>query len=351
MEIVNKNSKQKKKLNLQNSLKCDNSFLLDSGSFGCVIRPPIIRALSERIKKNIKKTDVAKVFIKSEHYFSEMKKLESIKNIDPNNKFTISVKHSSVIVLNNTDKCNQKLKRCLKYKKDNIYYQIIMENAGTRIDLYEKKIKFNVFLNSFLNFIRGIEIINNNGYVYYDLKPRNTMIKKNKLNLIDFGMIRDIKDIYKDTNLKRLLFSYKYYPPECYIAYICLKHNITSDISNFLDDNISSIYTRHLSQYESFDQKIYFQQIQDFLKHIKDNRLKFDDVFNEHIASKIDVFGLYYILNVFYKNIIYKTNDDKYFISYLMKLCNNANPFDRISINELCQIVDIKLKQSKKSGK
>ena len=78
-----------------------------------------------------------------------------VQKLDPKNQFTISVKQHSRIPMSIMNGCNYEIKDCLKYESYKPYYQIIMENAGTRIDLFDKKIKYNIFLKSFLKYIEG----------------------------------------------------------------------------------------------------------------------------------------------------------------------------------------------------
>lgn len=327
---------------------CKTQILLDYGAHGCVIRPPIVSHLKKSTSDNIKKTDVAKIFKKYNMYAREMTKLNMMKNLDPNNNFTISVKHFSKVKKRLINDCDDNIKNCLKYFSHNEdYYQIIMENAGTRIDKYEKKLHFDVFLQSFLRFIKGIQLLNQHNQVFNDLKPHNVMIKNKKLNLIDFGFIRNASDIYVKSNISNLQYLYKYYPPEFYIAYLYLSQNKIKDFETFINQYLMNIYSRHSIQYKIYDYNTYISQINDFFKYIIENKLKYDDVFNEILAHKVDVFGLYYIIYNINNRMIFTNHEDRDFMNYLMSICKNANPIERVSITELCEIVELKLKKSK----
>lgn len=330
---------------------CTNKTLLDSGADGCVIQPPITQHIKPGLKKKISNKDIGKLFIKEHRYLSEIELLNNIQKLDPKNKFTISVKQHSRIPMSIMNECNYEIKNCLKYESYKPYYQIIMENAGTRIDLFDKKIKYNIFLKSFLKYIEGLNTLVSKNYVHCDIKPRNVMIKNNKLNLIDFGHMKKIDEIYIIYRLSTLKFNYKYYPPEFYVAYIYLVLNSSSNkpLHLIIQDSISYIYNKHYYQYKFNNKefKTYKTQLNKFISHIEKNKLKFEDVFNSELAQKIDVFSSYYVLNSFYDQIIYKNNQEKKFIAHLMSLCKNANPIERVSISNLQTILQNEINKKK----
>lgn len=322
---------------------CQNKTLLDSGADGCVIQPPITQHIKSGLKKKISNKDIGKLFIKENRYLSEIELLNNVQKLDPKNQFTISVKQHSRIPMSIMNGCNYEIKDCLKYESYKPYYQIIMENAGTRIDLFDKKIKYNIFLKSFLKYIEGLNLLSSKNYVHCDIKPRNVMIKNHKLNLIDFGHMKKLDDIYNINKLNTLKFHYKYYPPEFYIAYIYLTLNsLTKEpLHLVIRNSLLYIYNKHYSQYKMNNKEFttYKAQLNNFINHIENNKLKFENIFNYDLAQKIDVFSTYYVLSSFYDKIIYKNKKQKEFISKLMSLCRNANPIERISLSELFAII------------
>jgi serine/threonine protein kinase len=80
-----------------------------------------------------------------------------------------------------------------------------MKNGG--IDLFKYGKKISTILNNNMNssfwiefhrIIKGIELFLKNGYLHYDIKPDNIIYdeKNNRINFIDFGLMRKKRDIF-----------------------------------------------------------------------------------------------------------------------------------------------------------
>ena len=97
--------------------------------------------------------------------------------------------------IKNLDLCN--------LSNDNIY-QITYENGGIDIHyIFKKKLdelnKLNLFklLQKFANVFEGLCIINENNLVHFDIRLDNILYdnKKNKFTIIDFGLMKEKKNI------------------------------------------------------------------------------------------------------------------------------------------------------------
>ena len=111
----------------------ENIKLLDSGTYGCVISPPISdeKSIIEEFipYKNKDDNDVAKLYKNGLTSFQkELIQFTKIRRIDPNNIFTPKLK--GALKINNMF-INSNIETCLNNK---IIYELILENAGQKIN-------------------------------------------------------------------------------------------------------------------------------------------------------------------------------------------------------------------------
>lgn len=328
--------------------KCKELKLNDSGTYGCIITPPIIE---DRyiIKNDIKYTqsnnnDIAKIYkTGSKEYKKELKILKKIQKIDPNNIFTIKLKGAQTIssnVLNN----NNEITSCLNNNNVKYYYQIILENGGQNLK-FDLNIKYKKFIKLFKKFIKGLVILQKHNLVHRDIKPANVLIKEDKISLIDFGLCCKTDDVYKSTSRYVLSYHYPYYPPEFYIASLCVYEgekglDISKIIERSYETMIKDRYFDHSYMTPEL-KKTYENGIKDFINDIKLKKLtKYNDIFTKKIALKADVFPLSQLLATIYNKIKYNNINEKAFIYNIYTKCIECNPYKRISMQELYDILD-----------
>lgn len=315
--------------------------LIDSGTYGCVINPPVSH--SDNISmvlipyKNEKTNDIAKLYKDGvEEFQSELEILEKVKSIDPNNEFTTELK--GAMILNRDTIRDPELVSCLTKKNKNksrFYHQIILENGGVRIDK-EYSLSYVDFIFKFEVFLKGMLKIQSRNLVHLDIKPANVLISSEKISLIDFGLMTKTRELFTEDNTHILGYlEYPYYPPEFYIAYMIIKYGKIVPVK--LDKLFSQSF---LTDSQPLKMK-YKRGVQEFMNEMKKTKPKeiLTKFFTPELALKSDVFSLAYILVAFNKKINFTNQTDKDFIDLLYNKCIEPNPFKRISLKDLYELV------------
>lgn len=353
---VNANGKKNESL----STIAIHHHLIDYGAYGCIITPPISQEhflLDKYIEYNDQNVnDISKLFIKGKRTFeNELKILIRMQKIDPYGIFTLKLKGANKINKESLKNSNSTIS-CLKGEKNN-YFQIIMENGGVRAE-YAPVMSYETFLKMFVQFLKGLLIMQGNDIVHCDIKPGNVLVLNNKLNLIDFGLSDNSDKIYISSKHFILHGEYKYYPPEFTIADFMIRHSkeLDSNYSKFIEiiDNIEKIAFRlgiFSQSYVVNDDKLsenYHRGIKAFGEAIKmKGYTKVKQIFSSELAFKADVFSLAYIIAVLNKKINFTSDRQKRFVSYIYDRCINANPYDRISMFNLYNVLKKEIEHNK----
>jgi len=337
---------------------CKSIKFISSGTYGCVITPPIFEE-KYIIKEDIPyldraNDDISKIYkSKLKHYEKELEILEKVEQIDPHHKFTIKLKGAQHIS-GNALVGNRRLMRCLESNRSE-YYQIILENGGK--ELFGKyEITFPNFLNLFKTFLEGMVILQNNKIVHRDIKPENVLITRKKLNLIDFGLYCYTSEVFREENEIFLNYKYPYYPPEFYVAYILLyyRNRYDGDIVEF-HHYLNKVYgimekNRYFNQSYMNPQlrQTYISGVIGFIADIKMRRYKsYDEVFNEEMALKTDIFPLGRLITALNKNIVFSDQSEKDFVDKLYIACSHCNPYRRATLKDLIAMIsNYSLKQT-----
>jgi len=273
---------------------------VDSGGFGCVFRPSIPCP-----GKKQKNNTISKVFKEKSDSDKEWYESKIIKEIDKNNKFTLSPIDYCKITrkdIKNINSCGY------KWSMLNSWPQIIYPDGG--ISLHSQKIQnynFLDLLNSLTPIIDGLIIIKNKGYCHHDIKPLNIVYNhsKNKSSLIDFGLLEPLKNIYKKSNYSDLQHRYIYKPPEHRLySYYVYEKNIfinNSDI-NYIANHIEydGRHQNHLRLYKLL-QLIYPQTYKKFDIYVNHPIKNIEDMINTMIP-KIQNLNYSDLNNLFYKS-------------------------------------------------
>ena len=326
--------------------------VIGDGAFGCVLQPAI--SDPSQIKKVIvpytqqANDDISKIYKFGEKDFAtELKLLQDIDKIDPGAVFTTKFKGACQIS-GKSFESNKSVQNCLrKFKNlDNkTFYQIILENGGTTVNSNKTPITYVKFLQLFQQFLKGMLIFQAKNKVHLDIKPPNVLINQNKISLIDFSLTSDASDVYKYENYQVLSYMYPYYPPEFYIASSVLVylHSHATEPNAF--QYISKGLYKRLENDKYFESKYmkekadrYKKGIKKFIKQLKEFT-NVNDVFNVEMALKADVFALSYIISALSDVIIYTNQKQKKFVEKLCTKCSEPNPYDRVSMQELYDIV------------
>lgn len=335
----------------------ENIQLIDSGSYGCVIKPPLFQddiVIKDIIKyKDITGDDIGKIYKGSREKFNtELVLLKKIEKIDPEGSFTVKLK-GALEINGDAVKKHQTLYTCVKNNSKK-YYEIILENGGFSLKSKLYQVSYDNFIYYFKVFLLGMIELKNNNLVHCDIKPANVLINKNKLSLIDFGLTREAKKVYHNSSLNILSYKYPFYPPEFYISAIVLNRQHRRPIHELIND---AFFDMEFDKY--FASKHYTKELIDSYKRgiekfydeiLRRNYKSFEEIFNAELAYKADVFALAYVLKALNSNMIYDNDIQKDFVNHLYLRCVEPNPYDRISINELYDLVRNEYYKNKKTS-
>lgn len=337
--------------------------LIDSGTYGCVINPPFDEQqnIHEVILpyKNKESSDIAKIYKDgAEEFNDELELLEKVQEIDPKNKFTTKIKGAMVIdgeTINNAtvSSCLTKKKAARKY-----YHQLILENGGVRTDK-SYRLTYPDFLRKFKVFLKGMLKLQSKNFVHMDIKPANVLISDKKINLIDFGLMTYASRIFTYNNRHALGYlEYPYYPPEFYISYSYLKYG---EINK---DRLETLFNQDFLTKPGNSKLLmkYHSGVTEFIQSIRQQISKFKhiwEIFSNDLAKKADVFSIAYIIIALNQNIRYsrqvdEENEQKNFVDTLYERCIETNPYKRISMEELYNMVSneyAKYNSSSSAGK
>lgn len=331
--------------------------ILGDGSYGCVIQPPI-QGPYEKVYiqyENPEYDDVGKLFKytddSKEEFMNELNLLLSIKQLDPQNEFTVGIKGANSFLSSTIMQTN--IIQCIESLNDNyndinyIIYQIIEQNGGRVItDIPKYSIPFVTFLKLLRTFLLGMQKLHSNKIVHRDIKPDNVLYSPSKISLIDFGLSEDARDVYSKKSIHILKYYYLYYPLEFYIAYNLITYkNNKSEFKASLEIVIQSIGDYIQKLFKRSKHYCVRESLQDFINVIKLNDMSFNDVFNEDLAYKTDVYSLSFVFKSFANKIIYENDAQKIVIYNMYKMAAEINPFKRASISDLIAYLDSFLQQ------
>lgn len=295
-----KTNKKTKKNTLNK--KMQGGFKIGEGGFGCVVYPYIPCSKKELPKS---KYYISKIIQSNfREYKEELKLLNVIKKIDPNNKYLIS--YEDTCVLNNNDVKDRKTNDdILRVKYNNIsnnitdnkftildkkvnknfdddeyckfdprlqYFNQIQIEGGKELNTYFKLSKqglnYKLLKNNcryvFKYLLTGLKLLHKNKFVHRDIKPNNILVKindnKNKLQprFIDFGLSTNFNDEYTIKDIGERKGTAAYIPIDIYIAYRIIKLSykkvniFTPKAINILKTEINKKY---VSKYKSYYEK------------------------------------------------------------------------------------------------
>lgn len=157
---------------------------------------------------------------------------------------------------------------------------LLMSDGGSDLTAFDgwKTIDKSAFLLEVIRLFKGVELFVKNGYVHYDIKLANIVLKVSpdgmRLNYIDFGMMKPLE--YVKTPDKETLGMWTYYPLDYYV----IKQYISPQVSFDFVVNFQSRVTTVSPQII----------LADFTEN-KNSMLKPDEM-RDRIASRFDSYQL-----------------------------------------------------------
>lgn len=245
------------------------------GSYGCVFKPAFkCEGASKRIN------GVTKLFRRKEHAYNEKELANIIDTIDPQHMWHLKTENVCVI-----DKKDTELKHLKDCKLDipAPYYALNQEDGGVPVrrfiekkntsttvsktlitktpsimDTYKNPQAIYIILSSFSNIVNGITTMITNNIIHSDIKHDNIVYNQenSRFNLIDFGLITNLKHIVSSNLEQRSLkgywvnpLDYAFIAPAFYSTFSSIKDK--SDISKTKLD-LTKIYIRgYMKTFES----------------------------------------------------------------------------------------------------
>jgi serine/threonine protein kinase len=322
--------------------------IIGYGEYGCVVYPPIKTNLIEIYQEyeNKHKKDVGKLFKISNdsrnEFMQEMHNLELTNLFDPSSIFTIRMKGANTL---NSENVEDHIRQCLgvSYRHEYIY-QIILENGGQSLDkIKSRSISFAKFVKLVKHFIEGFSKMQSFGLCHRDIKPDNVLISEDKINLIDFGVSDELKNVFSPKNKIVLQHKSSIYPPEFFVSSLLLdfksnKKAFLAELANVIPEMEYQGYFETLFNENYID--AVKEELEDFISNIKINNLGYADVFNSEMAKKCDIFSLFTIFEELSDKVIITNEIQQRQIKALVMKCRTINPYERATIEDISDILN-----------
>ena len=302
--------------------------LIGSGTYGCVVKPPIKNNIVNIKKKytNKENDDVGKLFKTTKNVIKEaineyMTYKKSVENIKYYNKIAPKIKGYNIISsIDNND-----INSCIiNNNNDNYIHQLIYENAGITFKDYPfYELNYKKLIKMIKDFFTYFEYYVKAGKIHNDINNGNIMIKNNRIVLIDFGLEKDKKTIFDKKYSKFFNHDYIFYSPEFRLLYLQLEQhskdvNVHFGFSNF-KDLINPLY----GNFDIMTKKYILKEIESLINDFSTD------------YSKIDIFSIGVNLYLIRDKIIFDTKKEYNDYNYLIKKMIEPNHKKRFSISEI----------------
>jgi serine/threonine protein kinase len=309
--------------------------VIGQGSYGCVLKP----SLKCKDETNINYVNKVSKILKTSAAKTEIAEYGKVSRADKKNQFYLGKPDSCEIDekratnLMAIQKCNigeDAMKQIDKYKL------ILMEDGGMNLETYTDKIRnwsksemstelCEKFLLESMRLFAGLKVFLDKGLIHFDLKPQNIVYneKTNRLNFIDFGLMKSKKKIKTDSEKSKCGWTFFHwsYPWEVELLnrrsfdYVLASENVKTTCLFNVKDN-TGMHENHVKNffYYTTDRHVPDAQYQstcnDFFSGYE-MTLRNDmeelgyDKFLEKSLSTIDIYGVGMAMNywLFYARI------------------------------------------------
>ena len=205
------------------------STVVGEGTFGCVLKPPLLCDSKSTLTKKDYANKISKIMY-SKHAINEEKEYSSINNIDGLEKYAITGPHLCKPLIDK--RFNNSVKNCktafVKKTFDdnkNDLLMLLLEDGGINIHDYVSKVypletlnAKKVFLTSLIGLFDGLLFFQSNQIIHRDIKLHNMVynVSTGKAKYIDFGQMTNFKKFISrcNSNTETLGVSHSYYASE-----------------------------------------------------------------------------------------------------------------------------------------
>lgn len=266
--------------------------VIGQGNYGCVFKPHLKCKGHKTIKNG-----VGKIFSDEDEFKSEVSKNKILEKLDPNHEFSIQTLDLCTIdyfrTVDKVDDCD------ILNKQRGEYSQLIYKYGGKNLKSYmEKKGSVTGFiklLKLFRPILIGIQRMVKHHYVHQDIKPHNILYDGKQLYLIDYGILKENKNIFIKSNTYILEYDYPYYPPE-YKIWLYHSSNGVDSIYNKIYKNFRFTFYiggRRLDLLNFIEDK-FTLNLKESVSSVVYNKIKVD------VPEKMDLYSLGIVLSELY---------------------------------------------------
>ena len=184
--ISSKRQSMSTKSGVKRTSKSGGSFV-SSGAYACTFSPPLACKNTQlpSFQSNVATANtrsIGKVFVEREAGQQELEVYKIVQMLDPKNTFTVPIlKHCTIGELSPEDKVSL----CNKNIRQHESVQLVYKHGGE--DLWNvakttknsSKLYFELF-QKLEPLLRGLQKLNNNGWLHLDIQPENIVYVKNK---------------------------------------------------------------------------------------------------------------------------------------------------------------------------
>ena len=334
----------------------DESIYLGRGVYGCVFSPPIPCDDSQEKpgRRSEYSDNVGKIFNKRIHGDKEYESITDIISlVDPGHLFTNKLLHKCDI--NHSDYSKTTGFNNCPIQDDTI--QLIYQTKGISLDSFiSRNISLqscNEILKQMVPIATGLGSMSRKKVAHLDIKPPNIILSEKRVNLIDFGLSKMFKDVYKkEENMFIFKHKYQYYPPEFTLRHFLFTRNDLIRAGSTIDSSVVAEcieYVRAIclenysnSGFGDIVEMIEFEKeisngVKYFLKKISQQKKQgsvsqtdVDNIFSKQII-KIDVFSFGMVLLDIHSRTKKPQKTNKLAgIREIIKKCIHMNPTRRI---------------------
>ena len=205
------------------------SKVVGEGTYGCVLKPPILCDETSNLVAQDYSNKISKIMTR-EHAINENAEYSAINNIQGLDKYAITGPLLCKPLLDknfnaSVKKCKTlKVKTAFKNAKDDLR-MLLLEDGGlsiydhmTKVFMLQSLDEKKVFLTSLIKLFDGLLFFQSNEIMHRDIKLANMVYNVNngRAKYIDFGLMTNFKRFAKrcSSNTERLGISHSYYAPE-----------------------------------------------------------------------------------------------------------------------------------------